>query len=54
MFQARPIVELREQITPEMLELIQKQRLIYMVEGTRFTKYTARGQVRALYRAGTS
>ncbi|XP_043214984.1 engulfment and cell motility protein 1-like [Amphibalanus amphitrite] len=42
--QARPIVELREQITPEMLELIQKQRLIYMVEGTRFTKYTARGQ----------
>ncbi|KAF0314753.1 Engulfment and cell motility protein 1 [Amphibalanus amphitrite] len=43
--QARPIVELREQITPEMLELIQKQRLIYMVEGTRFTKYTARGQL---------
>lgn len=42
---ARPIVELREQITPEILELIQQQRLGFLVEGTRFTKYSSRGQV---------
>ncbi|XP_008553122.1 engulfment and cell motility protein 1 [Microplitis demolitor] len=41
---AKPIVELREQITPEILELIQQQRLGFLVEGTRFTKYSARGQ----------
>lgn len=43
--QAKPMVELREQITPEILDLIQQQRLGYLVEGTRFTKYSARGQV---------
>lgn len=42
---ARPIVELREQITPEILELIQQQRLGFLVQGTRFMKYGARGQV---------
>lgn len=42
---ARPIVELREQITPEILELIQQQRLGFLVQGTRFMKYSARGQV---------
>ncbi|KAF2898873.1 hypothetical protein ILUMI_07301 [Ignelater luminosus] len=41
---ARPIVELREQITPEILALIKQQRLAFLVEGTRFTKYSARGQ----------
>ncbi|KAG8037581.1 hypothetical protein G9C98_005791 [Cotesia typhae] len=41
---AKPIVELREQITPEILDLIQQQRLGFLVEGTRFTKYSARGQ----------
>ncbi|XP_020298453.1 engulfment and cell motility protein 1 [Pseudomyrmex gracilis] len=41
---ARPIVELREQITPEILELIQQQRLGFLVQGTRFMKYSARGQ----------
>ncbi|KAB0796151.1 hypothetical protein PPYR_10212 [Photinus pyralis] len=41
---ARPIVELREQITPEILGLIKQQRLAFLVEGTRFTKYSARGQ----------
>ncbi|KAI4504552.1 hypothetical protein M0802_000102 [Mischocyttarus mexicanus] len=41
---ARPIVELREQITPEILELIQQERLGFLVEGTRFMKYSARGQ----------
>ncbi|EZA47095.1 engulfment and cell motility protein 1 [Ooceraea biroi] len=41
---ARPIVELREQITPEIIELIQQQRLGFLVQGTRFMKYSARGQ----------
>lgn len=41
---ARPIVELKEQITPEIMELIQQQRLGFLVEGTRFTKYSQRGQ----------
>nr|CAD7453113.1 unnamed protein product [Timema tahoe] len=41
---ARPIVELKEQITPEIMELIQQQRLGFLVEGTRFTKYSMRGQ----------
>lgn len=42
---ARPIVELKEQILPEIMELIQLQRLNYLVEGTRFTRYGQRGQV---------
>lgn len=41
---ARPIVELKEQITPEIMDLIQQQRLGYLVEGTRFTRYSMRGQ----------
>ncbi|KAL1122165.1 hypothetical protein AAG570_003570 [Ranatra chinensis] len=41
---ARPILELKEQIIPEIMELIQQQRLAYLVEGTRFTKYSQRGQ----------
>lgn len=41
---ARPIVELREQIKPEIIELIQQQRYGFLVEGTRFTKYSPRGQ----------
>ncbi|KAL3275269.1 hypothetical protein HHI36_020038 [Cryptolaemus montrouzieri] len=41
---ARPIVELREQITPDIVSLIQQQRLAFLVEGTRFTKYSTRGQ----------
>ncbi|KDR14604.1 engulfment and cell motility protein 1 [Zootermopsis nevadensis] len=41
---ARPIVELKEQIKPEIMELIQQQRLGFLVEGTRFTKYSMRGQ----------
>ncbi|PSN54595.1 Engulfment and cell motility protein 1 [Blattella germanica] len=41
---ARPIVELKEAITPEIMELIQMQRLNFMIEGTRFTKYSVRGQ----------
>ena len=53
MLQARPIVELREQITPEMLELVQRQRLRYMAEGTRFIKYKASGQVRSVVGPGS-
>ncbi|KAJ8958174.1 hypothetical protein NQ318_006113 [Aromia moschata] len=41
---AKPVVELREQITPDILGLIKQQRLAFLVEGTRFTKYSARGQ----------
>lgn len=40
---SRPIMELRQQIEPEILELIQQQRLGYLTEGTRFSKYTNRG-----------
>lgn len=41
--QAKPIVELREHITPEITELVQQQRLNYLVEGTMFMKYNAKG-----------
>ncbi|XP_065332151.1 engulfment and cell motility protein 1 [Cloeon dipterum] len=35
---ARPVVELKEQIMPEIMDLIKQQRLGFLVEGTRFTK----------------
>ncbi|XP_054262080.1 engulfment and cell motility protein 1 [Macrosteles quadrilineatus] len=41
---ARPVTQLKEMITPEIMELIQQQRLGFLVEGTRFTKYSNRGQ----------
>lgn len=41
---ARPIVELKEKITPEIIELIQQQRLGVLVGGSRFKKYSSRGQ----------
>lgn len=40
---ARPIVELKEKITPEIIDLIEQHRLGVLVGGTRFKKY-ARGQ----------
>ncbi|XP_077285438.1 engulfment and cell motility Ced-12 [Arctopsyche grandis] len=40
---ARPIVELKEQITPEIMDLIKQQRLGLLVNGTRLSKYS-RGQ----------
>lgn len=43
---ARPVTQLKEMIMPEIMELIQLQRLGFLVEGTRFTKYSNRGQVR--------
>lgn len=36
---SRPIMELRKQIEPDILNLIQQQRLAYLTEGTRFSKY---------------
>lgn len=42
---ARPVVELKEQIMPEIMDLIKQQRLGFLVEGTRFTKQPSRGQV---------
>lgn len=40
---ARPIVELRELITPSIRNLIQQQRLQFLCEGTMFTKYSIKG-----------
>lgn len=40
---ARPIVELRELISPSIRNLIQKQRLQFLCEGTMFTKYSVKG-----------
>lgn len=37
---AAAIVNLKTKITPEIVDLIKKQRLTYLVEGTRFSKYT--------------
>ena len=42
---SRPIMELRQQIEQEILELIQQQRLGFLTEGTRFSKYTNRGVI---------
>ncbi|XP_028030279.1 engulfment and cell motility protein 1 [Bombyx mandarina] len=41
---ARPIVELKEKITPEIVDLIQQQRLGVLVGGTRFKKFFSRSQ----------
>ncbi|XP_054092973.2 engulfment and cell motility protein 1 isoform X2 [Callithrix jacchus] len=41
-FQSRPILELKEKIQPEILELIKQQRLNRLVEGTCFRKLNAR------------
>lgn len=47
---ATPIVQLKEMVTPEILELIQRHRLGFLVDGTRFTKYSQRGQVSKLFK----
>uniref|UniRef100_A0A8D0NKM0 ELMO domain-containing protein n=1 Tax=Sus scrofa TaxID=9823 RepID=A0A8D0NKM0_PIG len=41
-FQSRPILELKEKIQPEILELIKQQRLNRLVEGTCFRKLNCR------------
>nr|CAG4635321.1 EOG090X02BW [Artemia franciscana] len=40
---SKQILQLREMLAPELLELVQQQRIGYLVRGTRFTKYV-RGQ----------
>ncbi|XP_055955461.1 engulfment and cell motility protein 1 isoform X2 [Patella vulgata] len=44
--QAKPIIELREKLKPEILELIKQQRLNVLEEGTRFNKYTAKARMK--------
>ncbi|KAA0710478.1 Engulfment and cell motility protein 1 [Triplophysa tibetana] len=41
-FQSRPILELREKIQPEIMELIKQQRLNRLCEGTAFRKISSR------------
>ncbi|XP_043575139.1 engulfment and cell motility protein 1 isoform X2 [Chiloscyllium plagiosum] len=41
-FQSRPIIELREKIQPEILELVKQQRLNRLCEGTCFRKISSR------------
>ncbi|PIK41202.1 putative engulfment and cell motility protein 1 [Apostichopus japonicus] len=43
--QARPVLELREQIKPEIQELIKQQRLNYLVAGTRFNRLRQAGKL---------
>lgn len=40
---AYAILELRDMVKPEIIELIKQQRLLYLMEGTRFDKYTNKG-----------
>lgn len=47
--QAAPIIELRKMITPEMKELIRQQRLNYLIEGSKFPKYSTRGRTKEKY-----
>ncbi|RUS91972.1 hypothetical protein EGW08_000185 [Elysia chlorotica] len=44
--QLKPIIELRNQIKPEIMELIKQQRLNYLIGGTRFAKYSKNGRIR--------
>lgn len=44
--QAKPIIDLRQHITPDMINLIKQQRLNYLMEGTKFQKYNYRGKVK--------
>lgn len=43
--QAKPVLELREQIKPEIQELIKQQRLNYLVAGTRFNRLRQAGKL---------
>lgn len=40
---AQPIIELRKQVTPNIIEMIKKQRMNFMMAGTLFSKIRARG-----------
>ncbi|RWS02916.1 engulfment and cell motility protein 1-like protein, partial [Dinothrombium tinctorium] len=41
---AKAILELRERVKPEIIELIKQQRLQFLTEGTLFVKYSNKGQ----------
>jgi hypothetical protein len=38
--------ELREHITPDMINMIKQQRLNFLMDGSKFTKYNFRGKVK--------
>ncbi|KAI1303037.1 Engulfment and cell motility protein 1 [Halotydeus destructor] len=38
------IIELREAIKPEIIELVKQQRLLFLTDGTLFVKYSSKGQ----------
>ena len=40
--------ELRNQIKPEIMELIKQQRLNYLIGGSRFAKYSKNGRIRGI------
>lgn len=47
--QAKPVLELREQIKPEIQELIKQQRLNYLVAGTKFNRLKTGGKLSDRY-----
>ncbi|XP_077862493.1 LOW QUALITY PROTEIN: engulfment and cell motility protein 1-like [Saccoglossus kowalevskii] len=47
--QAKPVLELREQLKPSITELIKEHRLSCLVEGTQFNKFGGRGRVKDKY-----
>lgn len=44
--QAKPVVELRKKLMPEITELIRQQRLKYLVEGSCLPKYNKSGRIK--------
>lgn len=44
--QTRPVVELRTKLVPEILRVVQQQRLNYLMEGTSFPKYSRNGRIK--------
>ncbi|KAK0042903.1 engulfment and cell motility protein 1-like isoform X1, partial [Biomphalaria pfeifferi] len=44
--QLKPIIELREKIKPEIMDLIKQQRIKYLMGGSRFAKYNKGGRIR--------
>lgn len=48
--QTKPVMELREQIEPEIRELVRQQRLARLVEGTSFSLFSTRGKLKNTYR----
>ncbi|XP_064611100.1 engulfment and cell motility protein 2-like [Liolophura sinensis] len=47
--QAVPIVELREQIKPDIIQLIKQNRLNYLLDGTVFVKHNNKGRMKDKY-----